>query len=105
MDRAGEQVSRQSSARLGAFTSVFIGLHVLSLLFSGQSVEAASDLGLACMKIRAEGLGGVITVDPQGHWAARFSSRQMAWAAAQKDTLHYGLYKGENFTQSIDVQH
>ncbi|KAM8739382.1 isoaspartyl peptidase/L-asparaginase isoform X2 [Acanthopagrus latus] len=88
-----------------AIMKVVLAKHILYQMEQGQSVEAASDLGLACMKIRAEGLGGVITVDPQGHWAARFSSRQMAWAAAQKDTLHYGLYKGENFTQSIDVQH
>uniref|UniRef100_A0A3Q3ESW2 Isoaspartyl peptidase/L-asparaginase n=1 Tax=Labrus bergylta TaxID=56723 RepID=A0A3Q3ESW2_9LABR len=64
--------------------------------------EAASDSALAYMKSRVDGLGGVVTVDPQGNWAARFSSRQMAWAAAQKDTLHYGLYTGEHFTQSID---
>lgn len=65
-------------------------------------MEAASDLGLAFMKSRVDGLGGVVTVDPQGHWAARFSSLQMAWAAGQKDTLHYGLYTGEHFTQSTD---
>jgi len=65
-------------------------------------VEAASDLGLAYMESRVGGLGGVVTVDPQGHWAARFSSPQMVWAAAQKDTLHYGLRTGEDFTQSID---
>lgn len=72
----------------------------VSPVFSGQSVEAASDLGLAYMKSRVGGLGGVVTVDPQGHWAARFSSLQMAWAAVQKDTLHYGLYAGEHFTQN-----
>lgn len=54
------------------------------------------------MKSRVQGLAGVVTVDPQGQWAARFTSSQMAWAAAQKDTLHYGLYTGEHFTQSID---
>ena len=62
-------------------------------------------MGLAYMKERVSGLGGVVTVDPQGKWAARFSSQQMSWAAAQKDTLYYGLYKGERFTQSIDDLH
>ncbi|XP_041644597.1 isoaspartyl peptidase/L-asparaginase-like [Cheilinus undulatus] len=71
----------------------------------GQSVEAASDTALAYMQSRVGGLGGVVTVDPQGNWAACFSSLQMAWAAAQKDTLHYGLYKGEHFTQSMDEPH
>lgn len=65
-------------------------------------MEAASDLGLAFMKSRVDGCGGVVTVDPQGHWAARFSSLQMAWAAAQRDVLNYGLYAGERFTQNID---
>ncbi|KAK9541960.1 hypothetical protein VZT92_001968 [Zoarces viviparus] len=87
----GEAIMKVTLARL-----------ILFHMEQGQSVEAASDLGLAYMKSRVGGLGGVVTVDPRGHWAARFSSHQMAWAAAQKDTVHYGLYSGENFTQSID---
>lgn len=87
----GETIMKVTLARL-----------ILFHMEQGQSVEAASDLGLAHMKSRVGGLGGVVTVDPQGHWAARFSSLQMAWAAAQSDTLHYGLYSGEHFTQSID---
>ncbi|XP_030603981.1 isoaspartyl peptidase/L-asparaginase-like [Archocentrus centrarchus] len=86
----GETIMKITLARL-----------ILFHMEQGQSAEAASDLGLAYMKSRLEGLGGVVTVDPQGHWAARFSSSYMAWAAAQKDTLHYGLYTGEHFTQSI----
>ncbi|XP_062257005.1 isoaspartyl peptidase/L-asparaginase [Platichthys flesus] len=87
----GEAIMKITLARL-----------ILFHMEQGQSVEAACDLGLAYMKSRVGGLGGVVTVDPQGHWAANFSSRQMVWAAAQKDTLHYGLYTGEHFTQSID---
>ncbi|XP_044071112.1 isoaspartyl peptidase/L-asparaginase [Siniperca chuatsi] len=87
----GEAIMKVTLARL-----------ILFHMEQGQSVEAASDLGLAYMKSRVSGLGGVVTVDPQGHWATCFTSQQMAWAAAQKDTLHYGLYTGEHFTQSID---
>ncbi|XP_060943442.1 isoaspartyl peptidase/L-asparaginase [Limanda limanda] len=87
----GEAIMKVTLARL-----------ILFHMEQGQSAEAASDLGLAYMKSRVGGLGGVVTVDPQGHWAAQFSSLQMAWAAAQKDTVHYGLYTGEHFTQSID---
>ncbi|XP_040905393.1 isoaspartyl peptidase/L-asparaginase [Toxotes jaculatrix] len=90
----GEAIMKVTLARL-----------ILFHMEQGQSVEAASDLGLAYMKSRVDGLGGVVTVDPQGNWAARFSSLQMAWAAAQKDTLHYGLYTGEHFTQSISDPH
>ncbi|KAK2823927.1 hypothetical protein Q5P01_021102 [Channa striata] len=87
----GEAIMKVTLARL-----------VLFHMEQGNSVEEASDLALDHMKSRVASLGGVVTVDPQGHWAARFSSLQMAWAAAQKDTLHYGLYTGEHFTQSID---
>ncbi|XP_071382276.1 isoaspartyl peptidase/L-asparaginase isoform X2 [Centroberyx affinis] len=90
----GEAIMKVTLARL-----------ILFHMEQGQSAEAASDLALATMKSRAGGLGGVVTVDPQGRWAARFSSRQMSWAAAQKDTLHYGLNAGEHFTQSIDDPH
>ncbi|XP_068583225.1 isoaspartyl peptidase/L-asparaginase [Cebidichthys violaceus] len=87
----GEAIMKVTLARL-----------ILFYMEQGQSVEAASDSGLAYMKSRVGGLGGVVSVDPRGHWAARFSSLQMAWAAAQKDTVHYGLHTGEHFTQSID---
>lgn len=80
----------------------FFLIYFFSPVFSGQSVKAANEKALAYMKSRVGGMGGVVTVDPQGHWDASFSSLQMAWAAAQKDTLHYGLYTGEHFTQSID---
>ncbi|KAM4591316.1 isoaspartyl peptidase/L-asparaginase isoform 1-T2 [Odontesthes bonariensis] len=90
----GETIMKVTLARL-----------ILFHMEQGQSAEAASDLGLAYMKSRVGGLGGVVTVDPKGNWAARFSSLQMAWAAAQKDTLHHGLYTGEHFKQSIDAPH
>ncbi|KAM4599626.1 isoaspartyl peptidase/L-asparaginase isoform 1-T1 [Fundulus diaphanus] len=87
-----------------AIMKVTLARHILFHMEQGESAEAASDLGLVHMKSRVRGLGGVVTVDPQGNWAARFSSQQMAWAAAQKDVLHYGLYTGEHFTQIIDAQ-
>lgn len=87
----GEAIMKVTLARL-----------ILFHMEQGRSVDAASDLGLAHMKSRVGGLGGVVTVDPQGRWAARFNSLQMAWAAAQNDTLHYGLYHGEDFTQDLD---
>lgn len=90
----GEAIMKVTLARL-----------ILFHMEQGLSAEAASDLGLAYMKSRVGGLGGVVTVDPQGHWTARFSSLQMSWSAAQEDTLHHGLYAGEHFTQSINDPH
>nr|XP_040035206.1 isoaspartyl peptidase/L-asparaginase isoform X1 [Gasterosteus aculeatus aculeatus] len=99
---ADNQVGAVSTTGHGeSIVKVTLARLILFHVEQGQSVEAASDLGLAYMKSRVGGLGGVVTVDPQGHWATRFSTRQMAWAAAQKDTLHYGLYTGEHLTQSL----
>ncbi|KAM9803685.1 isoaspartyl peptidase/L-asparaginase [Neosynchiropus ocellatus] len=86
----GEAIMKVTLARL-----------VLFYMEQGQSVQEASDSALAHMKSRVSGLGGVVTLDPQGNWTARFSSQQMSWAAAQSDTLHSGLYAGEHFTQSV----
>ncbi|XP_042357761.1 isoaspartyl peptidase/L-asparaginase isoform X2 [Plectropomus leopardus] len=100
---ADNQVGAVSTTGHGeAIMKVTLARLILFHMEQGQSVEAASDSALAYMKSRVGGLGGVVTVDPQGRWAARFSSLQMSWAAARKDTLHYGLYAGEHFTQSID---
>uniref|UniRef100_A0A8C2YZ87 Isoaspartyl peptidase/L-asparaginase n=1 Tax=Cyclopterus lumpus TaxID=8103 RepID=A0A8C2YZ87_CYCLU len=100
---ADNQVGAVSSTGYGeAIMKVNLARLILFHMEQGQSVEAASGLGLAYMESRVGGLGGVVTVDPQGHWAARFSSLQMAWAAAQKDTLHYGMQTGEDFTH-IDL--
>ncbi|XP_059215742.1 isoaspartyl peptidase/L-asparaginase [Centropristis striata] len=100
---ADNQVGAVSTTGHGeAIMKVILARLVLFHMEQGQSVEAASDLALAHMKTRVKGLGGVVTVDPQGHWAARFNSQQMSWAAAQRDTLHHGLYAGEHVTQSIE---
>ncbi|XP_028323581.1 isoaspartyl peptidase/L-asparaginase-like [Gouania willdenowi] len=88
----GEAIMKVTLARL-----------ILFHMEQGQTVEAASDVGLAYMKSRVGGLGGVVTVDPQGGWGARFNSLQMAWAAAQDDRLHYGLYAGERFSESLQT--
>ncbi|KAF3842425.1 hypothetical protein F7725_024376 [Dissostichus mawsoni] len=99
---ADNQVGAVSTTGHGeAIMKVTLARLILFHMEQGQSVEAASDLGVAYMKSRVSGLGGVVSVDPQGRWAARFSSLQMSWAAAQTETLHYGLYAGEHFTQSL----
>ncbi|XP_023695361.1 isoaspartyl peptidase/L-asparaginase isoform X2 [Paramormyrops kingsleyae] len=84
-----------------AIMKVTLSRLILFYMEQGKSAQEAADQGLAYMKDRVQGLGGVVVVDPRGDWAARFTSAQMAWAAAQGDQLHYGLYVGEHFTQPI----
>ncbi|TWW78481.1 Isoaspartyl peptidase/L-asparaginase [Takifugu flavidus] len=99
---ADNRVGAVSTTGYGeAIMKVTLARLILFHMEQGQSAEAASDSALAYMKSRVEGLGGVVTVDPQGHWAARFSSTQMCWAAAQEDVLHYGVYAGEHLTENI----
>ncbi|KAK3573764.1 hypothetical protein QTP86_032968 [Hemibagrus guttatus] len=74
---------------------------ILFHMEQGKSPEEASDLALAYLWERVSGMAGVVVVDPKGTWAARFNSKQMSWAAAQQDQLHYGLYKGEDFTEPV----
>ncbi|XP_030627057.1 isoaspartyl peptidase/L-asparaginase isoform X1 [Chanos chanos] len=85
-----------------AIMKVTLSRLILFHMEQGKSAEEASDLALAYMRERVGGLGGVVVVDPQGNWAARFSSLQMAWAAARQGQLHYGLYTGEHFTEPLE---
>ncbi|XDV50360.1 hypothetical protein PO909_019431 [Leuciscus waleckii] len=84
-----------------AIMKVTLSRLVLFHMEQGKPPEEASDLALAYMKERVEGLGGVVVVDPNGTWAARFSSLQMSWAAAQQGELHFGLYLGEDFVEPV----
>ncbi|XP_065152727.1 isoaspartyl peptidase/L-asparaginase [Paramisgurnus dabryanus] len=84
-----------------AIMKVILARLILFHMEQGKRPQEASDLALTYMKERVNGLGGVVVVDPKGTWAARFSSLQMAWAAAQQDQLHYGLYHGEDFIEPV----
>lgn len=84
-----------------AIMKVTLSRLILFHMEQGKTPEEASDLALTYMKERVDGLGGVVVVDPKGTWAARFSSFQMSWAAAQQGELHYGLYHGEDFVEPV----
>ncbi|XP_073689942.1 isoaspartyl peptidase/L-asparaginase [Garra rufa] len=84
-----------------AIMKVTLSRLILFHMEQGKTPEEASDLALTFMKERVNGLGGAVVVDPKGTWAARFSSFQMAWAAAQQGELHYGLYHGENVVEPL----
>ncbi|KAB5581667.1 hypothetical protein PHYPO_G00178390 [Pangasianodon hypophthalmus] len=84
-----------------AIMKIVLSRLILFHMEQGKSPKEASDMALAYMKERVSGLGGVVVVDPKGTWAARFSSQQMPWAAAQQEQLHYGMFHGEDFTEPV----
>ncbi|XP_061084114.1 isoaspartyl peptidase/L-asparaginase-like [Conger conger] len=84
-----------------AIMTVTLSRLILFHMEQGKSAQEASDEALAYMWEKAQGLGGVVVVDPRGGWAARFNDMQMVWAAAQGQQLHYGLYRGEDFIQPL----
>ncbi|KAM4693120.1 isoaspartyl peptidase/L-asparaginase [Discoglossus pictus] len=87
----GESIMKVTLARL-----------VLYYMEKGMTSEEAADAGLKDMKTRVDGLGGVIVVSSSGDWTAKFSTKQMTWAAVKEDQLQFGIYHGENQTRSIE---
>lgn len=61
--------------------------------------EDAADVALDYMKTRVGGLGGVIVISHSGDWAAKFSTKEMAWATVKDDLLQWGIHAGERDEQ------
>ncbi|NXA50568.1 ASGL1 asparaginase, partial [Nothocercus julius] len=74
---------------------------VLYHMEQGMSPEMAADAALDYMETRVGGRGGLIVVNRSGEWAARFSTKQMSWAAVKDDQLLYGIHAGERETKSL----
>lgn len=68
-----------------------------------MSTEEAAEAGLNYMKTRVDGSGGVIVVNSTGEWTAKFSTKQMSWAAVKDDLLHCGIYTEEDEIVPVPV--
>ncbi|XP_053315506.1 isoaspartyl peptidase/L-asparaginase [Spea bombifrons] len=86
----GESIMKVTLARL-----------IINHMEQGMSPEEAAEAGLKYMKTRVNGLGGVIVVNSSGDWTAKFSTKQMTWAAVQDDQLQVGVYHGEKDTMPV----
>uniref|UniRef100_A0A8D0HDZ3 Isoaspartyl peptidase/L-asparaginase n=1 Tax=Sphenodon punctatus TaxID=8508 RepID=A0A8D0HDZ3_SPHPU len=75
---------------------------VLYHMEQGMSAEEAADTALNYMKTRVGGLGGVIVIGKSGEWTARFSTKQLSWAAVKDDQLQHGINLGELHTQPAE---
>ncbi|KAM8953046.1 isoaspartyl peptidase/L-asparaginase [Pelodytes ibericus] len=80
---------------------VILARLILHHIEQGMTPEEAADAGLNYMKTRVDGLGGVIVVNSAGDWTAKFTTKQMTWAAVQDDKLHFGIHHGEKETGSV----
>ncbi|XP_069829513.1 isoaspartyl peptidase/L-asparaginase-like isoform X2 [Dendropsophus ebraccatus] len=69
----------------------------------GETPERAADQALEYMKNKVHGRGGLIVVSKSGEWAARFTTKRMAWASVENRILNYGLNPGEKFQEKLDL--
>ncbi|KAG8540398.1 hypothetical protein GDO81_019381, partial [Engystomops pustulosus] len=74
---------------------------ILHYMEQGMPTEEAAEAGLNYMKMRVDGSGGVILVSSKGEWTAKFSTKQMSWAAVTDEQLHCGIYTGEKEVVSV----
>ncbi|XP_015229976.1 PREDICTED: isoaspartyl peptidase/L-asparaginase-like [Cyprinodon variegatus] len=88
----GESILKVTLARL-----------ILSHVEQGKSVEDASQLSLQHMGDRVQGAGGAIVVSPSGQWAAAFTTKRMAWAAAEDDVLWFGIDPKEKLKEKLSL--
>ncbi|XP_066552810.1 isoaspartyl peptidase/L-asparaginase isoform X1 [Amia ocellicauda] len=99
---ADNQVGAVSPTGHGeAIMKVTLSRLILFHMEQGKSPKEAADAALGYMYERVQGLAGVVVVDKTGDWSARFNSRQMSWAAAKNNQLHYGIYKDQINTEPI----
>ncbi|KAM3932606.1 isoaspartyl peptidase/L-asparaginase-like [Leptodactylus fuscus] len=82
---------------------VTLARRVLFNIEKGETPQKAADHALEYMKNKVHGRGGLIVVSKSGEWAARFTTKRMAWASAENNILTYGLNPGENFQEKIDL--
>lgn len=67
-----------------------------------QIIDGGVDAGLSFMKERVDGYGGVICVDKNGEFSARFTTKIMPWAAIDGKRLYYGIHPGQVEEQQLD---
>ncbi|XP_056421777.1 isoaspartyl peptidase/L-asparaginase-like [Hyla sarda] len=82
---------------------VMLARKVLFNMEKGETPQSAADQALEYMKNKVQGRGGLIVVSKSGEWAARFTTKRMAWASIANNILNYGLNPGENFQEKFDL--
>lgn len=74
---------------------------LLSLYVSGLSPQNATEKALALMLQRVNGLGGAVALNTKGEVGYAFTDKQMTWAWAKDDVLHFGMSPGDDFRKEL----
>ena len=89
---ADNKVGAVSSTGDGeAIFKVNLAKLVLSYMEAGMGVQTAAEKALEYMRLRVNGNGGLIAVDPEGNIAHAFTTKRMAWASIKADKLESGI--------------
>ncbi|CAH1154280.1 unnamed protein product [Phaedon cochleariae] len=67
----------------------------------GKTAQEATEESLKKMTARLNNTAGAITLSKDGHPGIYFTSKRMAWAYQQGNTLNYGIDPNENNTENI----
>jgi L-asparaginase / beta-aspartyl-peptidase len=67
-----------------------------------ENVQTASENSCKKMLVDLKGTGGVVGLDNKANVAIAFTSQRMAWAYQKEKILHFGIKKGDKFTQQIN---
>jgi beta-aspartyl-peptidase (threonine type) len=76
----GEAILKVNLARL-----------VLGYVEAGTPVQEATDTGLAYMKKRVSGTGGIIALDNAGNFGHSHTTPRMVWATAAVNKIESGI--------------
>lgn len=74
---------------------------VLTGIAQGKSAQQASEESVRGMTDRVGNTAGVITLTPSGQVGVAFTSKRMAWAYVEADTLNYGIEQGQHLTMDV----
>ncbi|XP_044147358.1 isoaspartyl peptidase/L-asparaginase-like isoform X1 [Bufo gargarizans] len=80
---------------------VTLARQVLFNMEKGETPQGAAEHALEYMKNKVHGRGGLIVVSKSGEWAAKFTTKRMAWASVENNILTYGLNPGENLQEKL----
>ncbi|MBT5642280.1 hypothetical protein HOJ44_04100 [Candidatus Bathyarchaeota archaeon] len=57
----------------------------------GMPVQEASEKALGYMKVRVNGQGGLIALDPDGNIGHAFTTKRMVWASIKDGKIETGI--------------